>query len=137
MKKRMSVSIALLATCGALVLTACGDGEDGATAAASPSPSEPRLQQAYEACRRGSDPDKTLSVGDQGRTLIIDTGSKAGSILGLACVMREIGTPRSIEAALESTTAMQGVQNAEDDGLTYSWSYHPDNGVNMVIEEAG
>ena len=29
-----------------------------------------------------------------------------------------------------------GVQDAEDDGLAYSWSYHPDNGVDLVIEYA-
>jgi hypothetical protein len=28
---------------------------------------------------------------------------------------------------------MPGVQDAEHDGLEYSWSYHPDNGVDMVI----
>ncbi len=26
-------------------------------------------------------------------------------------------------------------QDAEHDDLTYSWSYRPDNGVNMVITE--
>ena len=31
------------------------------------------------------------------------------------------------------TTAMMGVQDAKADGVEYSWSYHPDNGVNMVI----
>ena len=28
---------------------------------------------------------------------------------------------------------MMGVQRGEDDGIHYGWSYHPDNGLNMVI----
>jgi hypothetical protein len=28
---------------------------------------------------------------------------------------------------------MMGTQDADNNGIHYSWSYHPDNGVNMVI----
>ncbi len=31
------------------------------------------------------------------------------------------------------TTAMMDVQDAEHDGIEYSWSYHPANVVDMVI----
>jgi hypothetical protein len=53
----------------------------------------------------------------------------------LNCLLGELGTPQSIIAQLGSTTALMGVQDATDDGLNYSWSYHPDNGVNMVITD--
>jgi hypothetical protein len=129
-------SVWLAAASAGLFLAGCGgEGDSGAAADPSASPEAPRLEQAYEACRRGSDPEKTLTLGDGGRTLVVDTESKRGSIAGLNCVLREVGTPQSIQAALERTTAMQGVQDAEHQGLSYSWSYHPDNGVNMVIEE--
>jgi hypothetical protein len=30
---------------------------------------------------------------------------------------------------------MMGEQTATNNGITYRWSYHPDNGLNMVITE--
>ncbi len=91
-----------------------------------------RLAAAAGACKN-RDTDRTMSLVDDGSSIVIDTRSEYGSTAGLDCVLRELETPQSIEAQVGRTTAMMGVQDAEDDGLEYSWSYHPDNGVNMVI----
>jgi hypothetical protein len=32
---------------------------------------------------------------------------------------------------------MMGQQTAQESGLNYRWSYHPDNGLNMVITDSG
>lgn len=92
------------------------------------------LGRAYDACA-GGEGAATLSGGDGGKTIVIDTGSKSGSVEGVQCVWAFIGTPQSIIASVASTTAMAGTQRATADGLSYSWSYHPDNGLNMVITE--
>lgn len=98
---------------------------------------KPPLQVAYGECIGGKGW-KTLTLGDEGRSLIIDTGSEYGPIEGLACVLGQLGTSQAIVAQMESTTAMMGVQEAEDDSLRYQFSYHPDNGINMVItDESG
>lgn len=131
------VAIAVVAA-GAFLLT--NDDEEGdrpaaADASESPeAPPKPPLQVAYGECI-GAKGWKTLTLGDEGRSLIVDTGSEYGPIEGLACVLGELGTSQAIVAQLESTTAMMGVQEADDDSLNYQFSYHPDNGINMVITD--
>lgn len=77
---------------------------------------------------------KYVTVSDGGETVVVDTG-KYGNVYGVACIMSKLGTPQSVIARVDSTTSMMGSQHAEVDGITYDWSYHPDNGLNMVITE--
>ena len=123
---------------GAFLMTN-DDGKDGkrvaVDAAESPQATpKPPLEVAYGECIGGKGW-KTLTIGDEGRSLIVDTGSEYGPIEGLACVLGELDTSQAIVAQLESTTAMMGVQEADDDSLHYQFSYHPDNGINMVITD--
>jgi hypothetical protein len=67
---------------------------------------------------------------------MIDTESENGSLDAAVCVFEKIATPQSVIAAVDSTTAMMGVQQADQGELHYSWSYHPDNGLNMIITDA-
>ena len=78
---------------------------------------------------------KYVKVYDGGHTAVIDTRSQYADIAGVACLLYGIDTPRSIIARIDSTTSLQGSQTARANGFTYRWSYHPDNGLNMVIEE--
>jgi hypothetical protein len=43
--------------------------------------------------------------------------------------------PGSIVARLDSTRAMDGVQQATWDSYTATWSYHPDSGIDLIIED--
>lgn len=94
------------------------------------------LRTAYDACR-AVDTQQTVAISDRDQTLVIDTGSKYGSIAGADCVFTTLSTPQSVIAAVDSTSALMGVRNATEDGLEYSWTYHPDNGLNMVIKVEG
>lgn len=76
-----------------------------------------------------------MELTDGGATIVVDTGSQYGSTAGMDCVLDELGTSESIKAQMSRTTAMMGVQDAQHDGLDYSWSYHPKNGVNLVITD--
>lgn len=115
-------------------------GENAAIEAAASSSSSAaaakgaRLKDAYARCE-ASDSSNTLELGDDGTTIVIDTHSQYGSTTAMNCVLSELNTPQSIEAQIGRTTAMMGVQDATHDGLQYSWSYHPKNGVNMVITD--
>jgi hypothetical protein len=93
-----------------------------------------RLPAAFESCT-SQDVDDTMRLEDDGETIVVDTGSEYGSTAGMDCVLSELGTPESILAEMGRTTAMMGVQDAEHDGIEYSWSYHPDNGVDLVITD--
>lgn len=134
-----------LLVAGALALTgtlsACGTSGAGTVAAASPSPSPSPspapVSRLYGVFNRCTDEGLTLSSGDEFKTLIIDTKSKYGSQEALNCVLTDLETSAAITASLENTTALMGVQDADEDGISYKWSYHPDNGVNMIIKDVG
>lgn len=98
------------------------------------SPKQTRLQQACKDCS-SADGIALVSLADKGNTIIVNTGSSSGSIGGVECVRRKLGTPESIKAEVASTNALQGRKTGTADGLSYSWSYHPDNGLNMVIKD--
>jgi hypothetical protein len=107
---------------------------EAAEAAATSQAEVTRLKDAVMSCR-GRDADNTMVLEDDDSTIVIDTGSKYGSTAGMDCILNELDVPASIEAQIGRTTSMMGVQDAEDDGIEYSWSYHPDNGVDMVITD--
>jgi hypothetical protein len=132
MTRRSLVTAALLA--GTMALAACG-GESANTADESEDQARKertRFEAAYAQC---GDAGKTLTSADENTTLIIDTGSERGSLVAMTCVLNHLQTSQAIRAQMDATTAMMGVQDAEEDGITYKWSYHPDNGVNMVIKD--
>jgi hypothetical protein len=111
-------------------------GKSSATSASGSSASAAaavsKLSRAYRACQ-SQDSARTLQLGDGGRTIIVDTRDEYVSMAGVECLWAELETPQSITAKVGSTTAMMGEQSAQSGGLSYSWSYHPDNGLNMVI----
>jgi hypothetical protein len=131
------VAVVVVAT-GAFALMSGDDKETKqvATDAAQSTEAAPKppLQVAYGECI-GARGWKTLTLGDEGHSLIIDTESEYGPLGGLTCVLGQLGTSQAIVAQMESTTAMMGVQEADDGSLHYQFSYHPDNGVNMVITD--
>jgi hypothetical protein len=94
------------------------------------------LKDAQGAC----DPEKRGStITDGGETLIIDGRSTNNSSAnglpmdGLICMLRELKVPGSVIAQMEGTRALDGRQQAAWDGFSASWSYHPNNGMDVVI----
>ncbi|NYE48051.1 hypothetical protein HDA32_003171 [Spinactinospora alkalitolerans] len=76
-------------------------------------------------------------IGDEGASLVIDhrgqdeTGGL--SYAQLDCVTNAVDAPDHVTAHMENTTAMDGRQSASWDGITASWSYHPDRGLDIVF----
>ena len=54
-------------------------------------------------------------------------------IKSVGCVLAALDTPKYVVKMMNGTTAMMGVQKIKDDGLRYRWSYHPDNGFDLII----
>lgn len=49
----------------------------------------------------------------------------------------QLGFSGSVEARIQNTRALDGTQTAESpDGYVAYWTYHPDDGLNIVIEES-
>jgi len=91
------------------------------------------IEQARQDCRFPAS-----AVGDSGDTLVVDHKGEDDvdgvSIDQVACALFELGTPDSIVARLDSTRAIDGVQTGSWDGYAITWSYHPDSGLNLIIE---
>lgn len=124
-----------------LVLAGCGSSSGG-EAGDEPveSPPKTRVQTVYDGCQEmlGSSPYSDVpgveEPQDDGRTLVMN--SSAGGMEGIGCVMAGLDVPASIVARMETTTSMMGELTDEADGLSYRWSYHPGNGLNVIITEA-
>jgi hypothetical protein len=127
----------IAAVAGTVIGLSTLDGEHAATAAAAPVTDE-RLGLTHATCLDYfTGADEYLTLADGGQTLLVDTnptdyeyGDAPGALI---CVLRELQTPQSIVSRVERTTAMQGVQDGEHDGIAYSWTYHPDNGTEITI----
>lgn len=88
---------------------------------------ESSLEQAVNSCGVGE-------IEDEGSTLLIDGAGKYGmTIEDLVCLLAEIDTPSSTIALIDSTRALDGRQEDSWDGIQAQWTYHPDNGLDMVL----
>lgn len=125
------------------VMFAAGDeGADGRPAGAEDTmehelPQRTTLERAKDHCAETA---TSIRTGDDGRTLIgngVGVGSGRGDVTSLGCIFRRLEVPDAVVARFDSTRALDGRQEASWDGYTASWSYHPDNGIDIVIEEVG
>jgi hypothetical protein len=115
--------IAMLAILG-LVFGACSGGSSA-------------IQEAYDACASGRNL-SGVEVADEGESILIDgepqDSSAGASISDTVCILDALDVPDSVIARMERTTALQGQQEATWSGLIARWTYHPDNGLDIIIE---
>ncbi|MEW2385651.1 hypothetical protein AB0873_26665 [Micromonospora sp. NPDC047707] len=107
-----------------------GDSRDEGEAEPKPS----RLAAAREACSPGDS--LYAQLGDDGRTLTLQGAGEETRGLEyniLKCYWRALDVPDAIVAEIGATRALDGRQNGEWDTMRASWSYHPDNGLQMVF----
>lgn len=125
---------------GLVVGLALGLGLGAATTnGASSSPlSEKKLNEMVASC--GMTPDG-YSILDEGAAIELDTkgeesfDSGTSDYMAYLCMLNEIGVPETTQQKIGRTRALDGTQNDSWDGLTASWSYHPDSGSNILIEK--
>jgi hypothetical protein len=78
-------------------------------------------------------------VGDEGQSLSLTaTGftSTGLSFKQFNCILAQLDATDAVMAKIGDTRALDGRQEASWGDLEASWTYHPDDGVSMVIEEA-
>lgn len=78
-------------------------------------------------------------IASDGSYLTIDTNPddksdyiEAEAILAIIEVNEELGLPESVNNKMDSTRALDGMQTYEGDGIEVSWTYHPDNGLEIM-----
>lgn len=105
----------------------------GVIAAARPGP----IVSAVETCEMESN--LWISVGDDGDSLSMDSlgeETSGADFEDIFCVLDDLDTPDSVIKRISSTRALDGRQTADWDGFSASWGYHPDNGLDIVIDVA-
>lgn len=92
-----------------------------------------QLKQAHRGCSTGdlADGDRTLEIDVAGK----EPNSGTATLKGFYCTLDLLKTPRSVVAKMESTSARDGMQSATWGAFEASWTYHPDDGVNVIITE--
>jgi hypothetical protein len=115
----------------AVVLTACASESQGE------GDSSTALEEAAEAVPQREAP--YVEVGDDGRTLTIDGDGEEGlgmSYEATAELLDALGAPDAIVSRMGQTRALDGTQEGSWEGYEATWTFHPDAGLDIVIELA-
>ncbi len=93
------------------------------------------LQTAAEGCSVADV--AGVTIGDGGRTLTLDgQGAEESSGVNVSqtvCVLMAVNTPDAVISRMDSTRALDGTQTATWDNITATWTYHPDNGLDVIL----
>lgn len=105
-------------------------------------PSPPSLTGAVEACHLESN--EFVHLGDDGQTLTFeaqpgDFFEGAGKLADEKrdCLFSRLNVPDSIIQKMLATRAIDGMVSDEWDSFEATWTFHPDNGLRVIIETAG
>ncbi|HET7415312.1 MAG TPA: hypothetical protein VFI97_06405 [Arthrobacter sp.] len=93
------------------------------------------IPTAVEAC--GVKDGIGINVGDGGQSISMQTEgmeSVGATYTDVVCVLEELGVSDSVTARMETTRALDGRLSGTWDGFSASWGYHPDSGLNIVVE---
>lgn len=86
---------------------------------------------AYSSC---SSSNTTLS--SDGLSICIDGEDKydTSSYYDVATVITVLGLPDSLGTEMDNTNSLMGVQTETYDNIEVRWSYHPDNGLDVIFK---
>lgn len=85
-----------------------------------------RLTAAAEWCGAAD------GIADEGGSLSV-TAEGSDAVVTPECLLAKLQAPAYVSEHLGSTRALDGQQTDEWKGLEARWTYHPDNGTNMII----
>lgn len=78
-----------------------------------------------------------VTVMDGGNSVTLETAgndTKGAPYSDVVCVLDALEMPESVKSRMASTRSLDGMQDATWSGYAASWNYHPDNGLNIVVE---
>jgi hypothetical protein len=98
---------------------------------------ETKLESAHAKCVKTKSYAKKYDLADEGHTLIIETSGEHDfkGFMAYDCITRELDTSKRVTSSIETTTSMMGRQSSSDGVLTYEYTYHPDNGLYVLITD--
>lgn len=94
------------------------------------------LERAARACTpQGQTGLAGVEIADSGDTLILRASNEEyANVNSVVCVLRRLDTPEAVVQHVDTTRALDGQQTDEWDGVKARWTYHPEAGLQMVIE---
>lgn len=90
---------------------------------------------ALEACKLTT-AQEGVRIADGGKTLILSSAGEESSgipVESVACVLGATKIPEHVAAKMQATRALDGQQAASWEGFEASWTYHPDDGLNIIL----
>lgn len=81
--------------------------------------------------------DRGLTIDEDGRSMYLNgEGEESGGmgVFSQVCILEELGVPDSVFDRINNTNSTMGVQEASWDNFQMSWSYHPNNGLDVSVE---
>lgn len=93
-----------------------------------------KLSHAYEGCDS-----KRTKMASDGKSITVDSSGQYDftSLLDVQSIIISLGLPDSLYDEMCATNALMGRQSETYDGFEISWSYHPDNGLDVIFKYKG
>lgn len=140
----MSKKLAAIAALGAVLMTVgCASGAVASAKTPSPTPTQvqtlaDKVRAVAKECNVQDATGTGLSTSDQGRTVMLTTAATNNSYMGISmgdaqCILVDLGVPGSILGEISHTSSLDGRQAESWNGVKLSWTYHPDNGLNLIM----
>jgi hypothetical protein len=99
--------------------------------------SQTQLEAAKQEC---ADDTTDVRIGDDGTSMVVSGVAaeevEGASIVGLLCIFEQVQVPDAVVSQISGTRALDGRQQATWGDFTASWTYHPDDGLNLILQEA-
>lgn len=89
-----------------------------------------KLQEAYDSCSSSR-----IKLTDDGKSIVADSKNKydTDTYYDILKIIRKLDLPSSLEDSMNTTNALMGKQTESYDDYEVSWSYHPDNGLDVIF----
>lgn len=92
-----------------------------------------KIDRAAQACGFG------LDTADAGHTLHMQTETvdpvNSMSAADFTCLAQNLQMPSRVSDEISRTTSLMGLQSDQWDGIKASWTYHPDNGLDLILTD--
>jgi len=82
---------------------------------------------------------KTLTLSNDKASVMVDSKNQDDdkSTTAIICMNMLLGAPDSLASKMSDTTAMAGAQDMSWDHYSARWTFHPDNGLDVIYEFTG
>jgi hypothetical protein len=132
----MAIGVGLGIAIGASAFGSDSNGSDDRDAeTAGGAVNETAFHMAKDECASDSSFVRVLDDGAALEVMGDGEESLGADITEIYCVLESLEAPDSVISRMSSTRALDGTQDGSWSEIYVTWTYHPNNGLNMIFEE--